>query len=288
MAGVLLLLLVSSYGYKPVFAQEQNVRKLTLEEALKLAKTNNHQVQIAREQLSQAKGQSLEAWNGFLPKVVVSETFVRSNDPVAVFGAKLRQGVFGISDFGGPAASSAFPIDPALPNLNDPSEINNFNTAIEVQQPILNFDAILGKTAASAAVSGREYGVKRAEEAISLGVEKVYFGITLAKDKVNAIDQALKSINAYYNEAKAAFGKGLINEADLLSVQVRQAAESLAKGGESFWGIVSQFAVHQYASFVRISPVPQAVCAACAGAAAIAACIAAAIVLHRPARSGSG
>lgn len=222
-AGLLLLLLVSTFGYKPVFALDQNVRKLSLDEAMKLAKANNHQMQIAREQLSHAKGQSLEAWNGFLPKVIVSETFVRSNDPVAVFGAKLRQGIFGISDFGGPAASMAFPIDPALPKLNSPSEINNFNTAIEVQQPILNFDAILGKTAASAAVSGREYGVKRAEEAISLGVEKVYFGITLAKDKMNAIDQALKSINAYYNEAKAAYDKGLINEADLLSVQVRQA-----------------------------------------------------------------
>ncbi|NTW48810.1 MAG: TolC family protein [Chlorobiales bacterium] len=223
MAATVLLLLVSGYAGAPAYAQEQNVRRLSLEEALKLAETNNHQVQIAREQLSQAKGQSLEAWNGFLPKVTVSETFVRSNDPVAVFGAKLRQGVFGISDFGGPAATAAFPFDPSLPMLNNPSEVNNFNTAIEVQQPILNFDAILGKSAASAAVSGREYGLKRTEEAISLGIVKVYFGITLAKDKVNAIDQALKSINAYYNEAKAAFDKGLINESDLLSVQVRQA-----------------------------------------------------------------
>lgn len=223
-AAILLLLLAGCYAGPSAYAQEQNVRQLTLEEALKLARTNNHQVQIAREQLSQAKGQSLEAWNGFLPKVTVSETFVRSDDPVAVFGAKLRQQRFNAGDFGGPGATAMTNfMDPNLPLLNNPGEVNNFNTAIEVQQPILNFDAIYGKAAASAAVSGREYGVKRAEEAISLGVEKVYFGITLAKDKVAAIDQALKSINAYSSEAKAAFDKGLINEADLLSVQVRQA-----------------------------------------------------------------
>jgi len=221
-AWLLAVVLFLCGGFAPAYAQDGAVRKLTLNEALKLAKTKNHQVLIARHQLEKAEAQSLQSWSGFLPKVTVSETFVRSNDPVAVFGAKLRQGIFNMGDFSGPGGSSLTNyMDPNLPLLNNPDEINNFNTAIEVQQPILNLDAIWGKSAAAAAAEGREFGLKRTEEAISLGVEKAYFGIVLAKQKLVAIDKALASTQTYALEAKASFEKGLITEADLLAAQVR-------------------------------------------------------------------
>ncbi|WP_169304792.1 TolC family protein [Chloroherpeton thalassium] len=221
-AWLLAFVLVVCCGFSPVYAQDGATRKLTLSEALELAKSKNHQVTIARHQLEKAEAQSLESWSGFLPKVTVSETFVRSNDPVAVFGAKLRQGIFNMGDFSGPGGTSLTNyMDPNLPLLNDPNEINNFNTAIEVQQPLLNLDAIWGKSAAAAAAEGYEFSLKRTEEAIALGVEKAYFGMVLAKQKLVAIEKALEAIQAYANEAKASFEKGLITEADLLAAQVR-------------------------------------------------------------------
>lgn len=203
---------------------DSTVYKLSLREALKKANENNHQILKARYKQSQAAGQSAESWSGFLPKVTLSETFVRSNDPVAVFGGKLRQGIFNLSDFSGPdGTAQTMYMDPNLPKLNDPSEFNNFNTAIEVQQPILNFDAILGRSAAAAASEGYDYNLKRTQEAISIEIEKLYFGLILAENKVLAIKKALASIQAYVKEASAAYDKGLINKADLLLTEVRSA-----------------------------------------------------------------
>ena len=211
---------------QPTMAQEsgKSVQKLTLNDALKRANEKNHQVQIARHKQDRASGQSLESWSGFLPKVTLSETFIRSDDPVAVFGGKLRQGIFNLSDFSGPGGtSSTMFMDPNLPKLNNPREFNNFTTAIEVQQPILNFDAILGRFAAASASEGYEYSLKRTQEAIAIQVEKSYFGLILARNKVHAIQKALKSIEAYVGEASAAYNKGLITKADLLSAEVRKA-----------------------------------------------------------------
>jgi len=203
---------------------ENMVYELSLEEALKKANENNHQILMARHKQSQASGQSLESWSGFLPKVTLSETFVRSNDPIAVFGGKLRQGIFNLSDFSGPGGTPlTMFMDPNLPKLNEPSEFNNFTTAIEVQQPILNFDAILGRSAAAAASEGYDYNLKRTQEAISIEIEKAYFGLILAKNKVGAIQKALSSIQAYVKEADAAYNKGLITKADKLSAEVRLA-----------------------------------------------------------------
>jgi outer membrane protein TolC len=216
--------LLSMHQLAAAQTSDSLVQKLSLKEALKRANEMNHQVMIARHKQSQASGQSLESWSGFLPKVTLSETFIRSDDPIAVFGGKLRQGIFNLGDFSGPDGTPlTMFMDPNLPKLNNPSEFNNFTTAIEVQQPILNFDAILGRSAAAAASEGYDYNLKRTQEAIAIQVEKSYFGLILATNKVNAIEKSLKSIQAYVKEAGAAFNKGLITKADLLSVEVRQA-----------------------------------------------------------------
>lgn len=185
-------------------------RPLSLDEALDLARENNHQIQIALSQLEQAKGQKMESWSGFLPNVTISETFMRSNDPVAVFGMKLRQGIFTEMDF-------------SIPALNDPDDIENYNTSFAVQQPLLNVDAIFGRAAASAGVKAREFGLQRTEEAIALYVEKAYFGLILARNHLTAIEQAIKAVEAHNREAQAAFDKGLVTEADLLAANVRLA-----------------------------------------------------------------
>jgi len=80
-------------------ATEVVVQPLSLQEALQLAKTSNYQVLVARSQFEEAGGRNLESWQAFVPRLDVGGSFARSNDPVFVFGTKLKQGVFTMEDF---------------------------------------------------------------------------------------------------------------------------------------------------------------------------------------------
>jgi outer membrane protein TolC len=191
-------------------AQEAARRPMSLEEALQLAGSNNYQILIAQSQLSEASGRNLERWKAFLPRLVVSEGYVQSTDPVMVFGTKLKQGIFTMDDFN-------------LGTLNSPDAIDNFATSVRVEQPLVNLDAIFGKSAAGHASKASEFALVRAEEAVALEVEKSYYGLILSYSNLETVDNAVESALTHYREVRAAHDKGLVSEADLLASQVRLA-----------------------------------------------------------------
>jgi outer membrane protein TolC len=206
----LLGLLYLIFHLSPSYAQNGAVRPLSLAEAVDIARKQSYQIQIAESQVAQAKGQSLESWSGFLPHFSISENYVKSNDPVMVFSFKLKQGIFNQNDFN-------------LSTLNNPDAIENFTTSFQVQQPILNFDAIFGKSAASLGVKAREQMLARSQEAISLHVKKAYYGLILANENLKAISEAVAAAQRHRDDAKAALDEGIINEADYLGAEVRLA-----------------------------------------------------------------
>lgn len=191
-----------------VQAQNGDVRMLTLEEALHIANTHAYQVLMAEGELQKARGQNLESWSGFLPQLSVSENYIKSTDPVTAFSIKLKQGIFTQQDF-------------SLSALNNPDAIDNFTTAFQIRQPILNLDAIYGKSAARMGVKARKAGLARTREAIALEVKKAYFGLILARENLRAIEEAVQSAQSHRDDAKVALEQGLINEADYLAAEVR-------------------------------------------------------------------
>jgi outer membrane protein TolC len=199
-------LIYSLYNY--VSAQQIPVMRLSLQEALEIATDQNYQIRIAQSKLSRTNGQNTESLSGFLPKISISETFVRTNDPVGVFGIKLRQGIFTENDF-------------SISSLNNPDDIDNFSTSFQIEQPLINVDAIYGKSAISSAVKAKKFELLRTEEAIKLEVEKAYFGLILAHQKLLTIQKAHESLSEHYREVEAASEKGLVNDADLLATEVR-------------------------------------------------------------------
>ncbi len=192
------------------FARNGKILPLSLEKALEMAQKQSYQIQIARSQVSQAKGQNLEAWSGFMPRISISENYMKSNDPVTVFGLKLKQGVFSEVDFN-------------LSALNNPDAFDNFTTTFQMQQPLLNFDAIYGKSAAKLGVQARAEALNRTEEMVVLQVKKAYYGLILTRGNLTAIEGAVESATVHRDDAKAAFEEGLINQADYLAAEVRLA-----------------------------------------------------------------
>lgn len=190
------------------WAQNGDLRMLALEEALDIAKKRAFQVQIAEGELQKARGQNLESWSGFLPHLSISENYIKSTDPVTAFSIKLKQGIFTERDF-------------SLSALNNPDAIDNFTTAFQIQQPILNLDAIYGKSAARMGVKARKAALTRTQEAIVLEVKKAYFGLILARENLQAIEEAVQSAQSHRDDARAALEEGMINEADYLAAEVR-------------------------------------------------------------------
>ena len=97
---------------------------LTLDQAVATALTNNHGMKAADAQVEAADAGRLKANSGFLPKVTLSETWSKSDNPLMVLGTKLNQEIITAADF-----------DPTV--MNDPAALANYNSKLAVAQPIV-------------------------------------------------------------------------------------------------------------------------------------------------------
>ncbi|WP_076790165.1 TolC family protein [Chlorobium sp. KB01] len=182
--------------------------KLSLSEALTMARENNYAIKAARSKVDQAEARIVQSRQSYLPKVTLSETFVVTNDPGAALVLKLQQNIVQQSDF-----------DPA--RLNNADVINDFNTSIQVMQPVYNADAAIGRKMAFTAKTAQEHMTARTEESIGLQVTRVYYGLILARKNIDAIEQSIRTMQVHSNEAAKGFSAGLLPKSDKLSTDVR-------------------------------------------------------------------
>jgi len=184
--------------------------RLSLVDAVSMARLNNSSVKASRSRVEQAEARVVQSRQSLLPKVLLSETLMVTNDPGAALVFKLQQSSIVSSDF--------------LPErLNNPNVINDFNTSLQVMQPIYNADAAIGRTIALSAKKAEELMVVRGEETIGFQVSRVYYGLLLARKNSEAVDQSIKTMLGHSSEAARAFGVGLMSKSDKLSTEVRLA-----------------------------------------------------------------
>jgi outer membrane protein TolC len=193
-----------------LFAQTENSRTLSLNEALQIGQKQNYQLLIAKAEQQMANGENISAWQGILPHVSINTQYLKTDDPVNVFGLKLRQGVFSQSDF-------------SISSLNYPDEFDSYTTSLQIQLPIINPEAIVGKMAAAQMAKAAKAGRKRVEQTVELQIKKAYYGLILARESEKALQQAVKSAQAHRDNARSAFEQGIINQSDYLASEVRLA-----------------------------------------------------------------
>jgi len=109
---------------------------LTLAEAIARARSQNPDAGSAAAAEREAAERVTQARAGYLPRVDVAESWQRGNQPVFVFSSLLAQRRFTSADF-------------ALGALNDPDALDNFRSAVTVEQSL--FD---GATRANVAAAG--------------------------------------------------------------------------------------------------------------------------------------
>ena len=208
---VLLGFCVAGSLSSPLQAQAgETTIKLSLSDAISMARQNNSSIKASRSRVDQAEARVVQSRQSSLPKVTLSETLMVTNDPGAALVFKLQQSSIQSSDF--------------LPDkLNNHNVINDFNTSLQVMQPVYNADAAIGRTIALTAKKAEEHIAVRTEETIGFQVSKVYYGLILARKNIEAVEQSIKTMQGHSNEAAKAFSVGLMTKSDKLSTEVRLA-----------------------------------------------------------------
>ncbi|MGD9488440.1 MAG: TolC family protein [Calditrichaceae bacterium] len=199
-------LLILFFMYSSLSAQSDRLN-LSLEDALKRAEENNHDIKIATAQVDGMRADYNSTSAIFLPQITLSETYVKTNDPLVVFGLKLKQEIVTQADF-----------NPAL--LNDPDNFENFVTKLEINQPLINLDGFWGRSAASDGLSAMKFRKMRTENYIEFMVKLSYYKVGLMEASQDVVEQALEAAMANRRLIKDYFEEGLITKADYLMAEV--------------------------------------------------------------------
>jgi outer membrane protein len=137
-----------------------------------------------------------------------SQSFVRGNDPVYVFGTLLRQRRFTAANF-------------ALPSLNAPTPVNNSLTRFDGQMTL--FDSLRTRYRVAGArrmESVADFATEQARQDLILRVVRAYYGVLVARENLSAAREALRTAQANEKRVADLESAGLVVASDKLSAQV--------------------------------------------------------------------
>jgi outer membrane protein TolC len=196
---------------------------LTLESAMARARTETPGARAFAAAVAEADARVDRARADYFPRVDVSESIQRGNQPVFVFGTLLSQRRFSPEDFD-------------VARLNEPEPITNVRTAVSVRQRV--FDAGGTRLTVRAAELQRDLTAV----AQTQGAQDRAFGAARAFVRVLQLEAAERATVAAVSAADSDLERtrrrrdvGLVTDADVLAMEVHQAdvrQRQIAAGGD--------------------------------------------------------
>ncbi|WP_417214372.1 TolC family protein [Bizionia sp.] len=186
----------------------QELVPITKSDVLLKVSENNTTIKISEKEFNAAKADFNQTNAVFLPNITASHTGIATTNPLMAFGSKLNQEILTASDF-----------NPAL--LNDPSQIENYATKFEIQQPLINVDGMYQRKAAKSKMEAMSLKTERTQDYLAFEVEKAYMQLQLAYKGVAVLEKALTAANSNKKLADNSFKQGYLQRADVLNVEVR-------------------------------------------------------------------
>jgi outer membrane protein TolC len=185
---------------------------LSLQQAASIALEKNPLRKAAVADTKAASAGVREAQSFLMPHVTFSELGTRGNDPIYVFGTKLRQQRFTTSDFD-------------LNQLNTPRPFGNFTTRFGGTWNLFDsFASWHGVSRATEMNHAAVHQLERTDQEILFRVVQSYYGLLLATKQVEVADQAEQTAKSIMERSQARFDSGVVVESDLLSAKVRLAS----------------------------------------------------------------
>lgn len=206
--AVMYVVLASTFA---VAAQNSFSYSLSLDTAVEKALLNNPQTKISESRIRTADLQLAEARTGKRPSLQFSQSTVRSNDPVFVFGTRLQQGRFTASDF-------------ALNSLNNPRALTNLRFLVSGQMPLFDQRQTSSRVAvADTTKKQAELQAEAVSQQLRFDVIRAYYGAVLGQEMLKVSNEAVRSADANRKKAKDMADVGMTTEADYLAAEVELA-----------------------------------------------------------------
>ena len=185
---------------------------LTLQQAVTIALEKNPLRKAAIADTKAASAGVREAGSFLMPHVTFSEVATRGNDPVYVFGSRLRQQRFTSADF-------------ALNQLNTPQPFGNFSTRFGGSWNLFDsFASWHGMNRARQMNQAATHQLSRTEQEIVFRVVSSYYDVLLAQKQLEVSTQAATTAQSILDRSQARFDTGVAVESDLLTAKVRMAS----------------------------------------------------------------
>lgn len=181
---------------------------LTLADALRRAETRAYPNRVAEAGARAEGGRAAGTLRGVLPSVRLEGGYRRTTDPLGAFGDALRQRALTPASF-----------DPA--RLNYPDAIGNVGSALVVEQPLFNADALMGRRAARRGAEAARASEAWTRSGSAVDVIRAYYGAVLAAERAAALDSAARAAHAHQRQAESQHRNGLAARSDALLAAVR-------------------------------------------------------------------
>lgn len=206
-------------NYQPMSARDITARKdsctttaatedvhISLNKAFNLASAYNATLQRSRLDYKISREQSASANAIFMPQVDFQYTAMVTDNPLNSFGFKLNQRIVTSQDF--------------MPeSLNEPNASHDYSAQLQLQQPLLNLDAIYNRKSARDAARMKQHSMQRTQEYLEFQVEQAYLQIGLSYRNVAVIKESVISAAAFEKRAQGMYDEGMIQLSDLLEAK---------------------------------------------------------------------
>lgn len=179
---------------------------LTLQEAVEAALDGNRGL-AAAEARAEAADLGARAEEGFLfPSVQATAGAVRTDDPVGVFGTRLRQRSFTQADFD-------------IAALNDPDAVSDWTAGVGVQWDLAQYHRWVERDAGHARSRAASAALDRTREGTVFRTRALYVEAVRTQSALEALEASLASAQETRDRVSRRVDEGMGTQADVLQAQ---------------------------------------------------------------------
>jgi len=191
----------------------------TLENAIQYALTNSPDARVAAQRIAAAEAGLKQANSAAWPKLQFQSSYMRTDNPMMVFGSLLNQ-----HSLGKP------PSDPN--DFNNVPDLDNLNAKGLLTLPLYAGGQIsAGRDAAKANTQAAQAGANAVRNTLAFEVARVFHTVLKTREFIRAAESAVNSFEKNLSIANKRLHAGTLLRADVLDVEVRlaQAREDLVR-----------------------------------------------------------
>jgi outer membrane protein len=207
------------------YSADSQVRKLTLDDAIKTALENNSETRIAYLEVQKAQAAVDEAFGYALPSVGVSANFSHMLEKPRMafpdFGAMLNNMSYSILEKENLVPKNPDNFLPIRNTLQAFVLANNYEAKLEVTQILFNSAVFTGIGASAKYLQTSQEMLNSRVSKTVRNVKQAFFGVLMAKEVVELMKISLENFEKHLSNVRALYAQGIAAEYNVLQAEVQ-------------------------------------------------------------------